>query len=98
MINFFLRQALLILICFALFPSHVLIAKEKEKKLPNPSWVHPENRKNYPGYKIHNDKKKNGVDWQYATNRDMGNIRGGGTTEYNDYQPFYKPDISKKAK
>ncbi len=29
--------------------------------------------------------------WQYSTNKPSGNIKGGGTTKYEDYEPFYNP-------
>ena len=66
--------------------------KEKPKRHPSPDWVHPKMRKNYPGYEEKKRKKKNSPMWKYSTNRPTGNIRGGGTTEYKDYRPFFTPD------
>lgn len=68
-------------------------AKEKQamKHLPHPNWVHPANRQAYPGYEKLKQNKRTGRDWQYSTNRATGNIRGGGTTEYEDYRPLYPP-------
>ena len=99
-----MQKTFIILISFIFFfvlpPPPFVVAKDnqKGKHLPNPNWVHPENRKNYPGYEKRKQNKQSNVDWQYSTNRDNGNVRGGGTTEYNDYQPFYKPEKYKKAK
>lgn len=59
------------------------------KQLPSPNWTHPEKRKEYNGYKKIREKKSSV--WQYKTNRQGGNVRGGGTTEYEDYRPFYQP-------
>jgi len=59
------------------------------KQLPSPNWTHPEKRKEYNGYKKIREKQSSV--WQYKTNRQGGNVRGGGTTEYEDYQPFYQP-------
>lgn len=100
MYNFFLRRTFVLMICLVLFPSPQLFAKDngKEKHLPNPNWVHPGNRDDYPGYAKHKQDKQTGANWQYSTNRDRGNIRGGGTTEYNDYAPFYKPGPPKRKK
>lgn len=68
------------------------------KHLPSPNWVHPENRAAYPGYERQKQNKRTGRDWQHSTNRPNGNIRGGGTTEYKDYLPFYTPNHPKRKK
>lgn len=75
-----------------LFPI-VIQAQEKEQalSLASPDWVHPARRESYPGYRKHEEQKQTGTLWQYSTNRPLGNIRGGGTTQFQDYRPFYKP-------
>ena len=59
------------------------------RQVPSPDWTHPKMRKEYNGYKKIKEKKSSV--WQYKTNRRGGNVRGGGTTEYEDYRPFYQP-------
>ena len=67
-------------------------AEEKQMSLhPAPDWVHPGLRKKYPGYKKQKERKTDSPSWQYSTNRPLGNIRAGGSTEYQDYRPFYSP-------
>lgn len=68
------------------------------KHLPNPNWVHPAERAKYPGYERQKQDKQTDRDWRYLTNRPNGNIRGGGTTEYKDYRPFYTPAKPKRKK
>ncbi len=61
------------------------------KRVASPNWVHPEARKTYEGYRKKRKKKERAKLWQYSTNRPAGNIRGGGTTTYQNYKPFYEP-------
>ena len=56
-------------------------------------WVHPNNRHKYVGYEKHKQQKQNSEMWTYATNRPLGNTRGGGTTQYRDYVPNYRPEF-----
>lgn len=63
----------------------------KIKNISSPNWVHPNLRKNHPGYeKIRTQKQFSSI-WQHNTNRQSGNIKGGGTTKYKNYTPFYHP-------
>ncbi|MFO7751605.1 MAG: hypothetical protein R6V41_00645 [Desulfobacteraceae bacterium] len=76
---------------FFLIPASPGLAADanEAKEPPSPNWVHPQMRENYGGYK--KIKKKQSSVWEYRTNRPGGNVRGGGTTEYEDYQPFFQP-------
>lgn len=60
-------------------------------------WVHPAMRNQYPGYQKLEDRKANSPDWRYATNRPQGNIHGGGTVQYRDYQPVSRAPSQAKA-
>ncbi len=57
----------------------------------SPNWVHPKLRNKYKGYKKLYTQKQSSLIWQYSTNRQSGNIKGGGTTQYKDYKPYYYP-------
>ena len=61
-------------------------------------WVHPANRYKYQGYEKHKNQKRESDIWTYATNRPLGNTKGGGTISYWDYQPSYKPEFKIKHK
>ena len=63
----------------------------KIKTISSPNWVHPNLRKNYKGYPKQRIQKQFSPMWQHSTNRQSGNIMGGGTTKYKDYAPFYHP-------
>ena len=63
----------------------------KVKTISSPNWVHPNLRKNHEGYTRLKVQKQFSPMWQYSTNRQSGNIMGGGTTKYKDYTPFYHP-------
>lgn len=63
----------------------------KIKIISSPNWIHPNLRKNYQGYTDLKIQKRLSPMWQYSTNRQSGNIKGGGTTKYKDYKPFYRP-------
>ena len=76
----------------------MLLAQGGQEMLANPDWVHPANRKNYPGYRIRDQKKKDGRDWRYKTNRPGGNTRGGGTTAYLKYRSFYRKTLTSPVK
>jgi hypothetical protein len=65
--------------------------KSKIKILSTPNWVHPNLRESHKGYAKFKEQKQMSHLWQYSTNRQSGNIKGGGTTNYNDYTPFYHP-------
>ena len=63
----------------------------KIKIIASPNWVHPNLRENHKGYsKIEMQKQYSSI-WQHSLNRQSGNIKGGGTTQYYDYVPFYHP-------
>jgi len=66
------------------------------KNLGSPNWVHPSLRKNYKGYEKRKLQKQSSSVWQHSTNRPSGNIKGGGTTQYKDYTPFYTPSQNSK--
>ena len=55
------------------------------------NWVHPKIRESYKGYEKFKIQQQLSPMWQYSTNRPSGNIKGGGTTKYQDYTPFYSP-------
>jgi len=63
--------------------------------LASPNWVHPKLREKSEGYKRIKEQKQSSPMWKYSTNRPSGNIKGGGTTQYNDYTPFYNPSPKK---
>ncbi len=63
-----------------------LYAQSDGPILTNPDWVPPVNRSRYPGYQIMEDARKNSESWKYSTNRQGGNIKGGGTVKYRDYR------------
>ena len=81
----------LFLTTILLSPTQTALAADanEAKQPPSPNWTHPKMRKHYKGYDKIKDKQSAG--WQYKTNRQGGNVRGGGTTEYEDYRPFYQP-------
>lgn len=70
----------------------------KVQNISSPNWVHPNLRNNHQGYEKIKDQKKYSTSWQHNTNRQSGNIIGGGTTKYNDYKPFYHPSLKYKKK
>ena len=89
-----LRFNSLALLLFLFFATSVFAqqpnADEEKIIMPAcPDWVNPTVRKDYPGYAILKQRKKNSPSWKHMTNRARGNIRGGGTTLYYDYKPFY---------
>ena len=86
--TFFTGLFLIIIFCM---PARTAPAADANpaRQLPSPNWVHPAKRKEYKGYKKVREKRSSV--WQYKTNRQGGNVRGGGTTEYEDYRPFYQP-------
>lgn len=86
-----LRLSYLVLFISIIFQSPVTNAVAQD-------WVHPMNRHKYEGYKKHEEQKKNSPIWTYATNRPRGNVKGGGTTSYWNYQPNYKPEFTLKNK
>ena len=60
----------------------------------SPDWVHPHQRFGFKGYVKHKEQKGKARLWTYATNRAMGNIKGGGTILYKDYKlssQLYRP-------
>ncbi|MFO7886033.1 MAG: hypothetical protein R6U68_14550 [Desulfobacteraceae bacterium] len=88
-------KATIIFILFV-FPFSALSQDNDPPPLhPCPDWVHPGMRNKYPGYDAKKKRKQDSPMWKYSTNRPGGNIRGGGTVEYNDYQPFFNPDQKK---
>lgn len=72
--------------------------KNFAKIISSPNWVHPNLRQNHQGYKSIKIQKQFSTMWQYSTNRQSGNIKGGGTTKYKDYEPFYIPSKVYKKK
>jgi len=64
----------------------ILYAQSDTPILTNPDWVPPVNRNKYTGYQIMEDAKKTSESWKYSTNRQGGNIKGGGTVKYKDYR------------
>ncbi|MCK5542034.1 MAG: hypothetical protein KAI40_05025 [Desulfobacterales bacterium] len=70
--------------------------KSKFKSSSTLNWVHPNLRESYKGYTKLKLQKQLSPMWQHTTNRPSGNIKGGGTTKYEDYTPFYNP--SQKAR
>ena len=70
----------------------------KIQNISSPNWVHPNLRKNHQGYEKLKAQKTYSPIWQYNTNRPSGNIKGGGTTKYKDYTPFYHPSHKYKKK
>ncbi|MCF8044236.1 MAG: hypothetical protein K9J83_00145 [Desulfarculaceae bacterium] len=94
--NYFLTGLFLTMVLFGPVQISRAADANEAKQPPSPNWTHPKMRKYYQGYeKI---RKKKSSAWQYKTNRRGGNIRGGGTTEYEDYRPFYQPYPVKGAK
>ncbi len=77
---------------------NLLLAFNDGYRLANPDWVHPFNRKNYPGYARRRENKKNSRAWSYKTNRPGGNTRGGGTTAYYRYRSFYRNTLKSPVK
>ncbi len=102
MISYSRTIIILIFLFSAFLPLQALgqppVKAEKKQTIshPAPNWVHPELRQQYPGYKKQKEQKKNSNIWKYSTNRPLGNIKGGGSTQYNDYKPFYRPPPKKK--
>ena len=70
----------------------------KVQNISSPNWVHPDLRKNHQGYEKIKVQKEYSPVWQHNTNRPSGNIKGGGTTKYKDYTPFYHPSLKYKKK
>ncbi|MCD4744173.1 MAG: hypothetical protein K8R67_17060 [Desulfobacteraceae bacterium] len=73
-------------------------SRKFQKTLSSPNWVHPNLRQSYKGYENMRTQKQFSTIWQYSTNRQSGNIKGGGTTKYSDYEPFYIPSKVYKKK
>ncbi len=69
-----------------------------KKNISVSNWVHPELRESYKGYTKFKEQKEHSPMWQYSTNRQSGNIKGGGAIKYNDYRPFYHPSMKIKKK
>ncbi|MCP3899921.1 MAG: hypothetical protein GY707_09445 [Desulfobacteraceae bacterium] len=85
---------------YAIEPSNTTNNKKSKikKNVPNVNWVHPSLRESYQGYAKFKEQKQYSPMWKYSTNRQSGNIKGGGTIKYNDYTPFYHPSMLKKKK
>jgi len=100
MVSCFYTTILLGLCISGILSASTVPAQENKKILVNPSpdWVHPAQRDYYPGYNILREQKKTRTLWHYATNRPKGNIRGGGTTDFQNFKPLYQPGKTPEKK